>query len=103
MSGETIKRRNPMGNNAERSVNKRRSVTLTQETDDTFRVQSWTNSSELSVGMIISRKKLNQWCGIPGVEIRVPGFTPAAESDAQQMDLFTKSEVRALKAVIATP
>ena len=77
---------------------KRRTIVLTQESENSFRVKSWSNSSELTVGMIVSRAKLNQWCGIPGVDVRVPGMTPPAESD-QQLDLF-ESKVR--KAVIAS-
>ena len=77
-------------------------MTLTQETEDTFRIKSWTNSAELSVGMIVTRAKLNKWCEMPGVEIRVPGWTPAADDD-RQLDLFTKAEIKAIKSVIATP
>jgi hypothetical protein len=52
--------------------------------------------------MIVTRAKLNKWCEMPGVEIRVPGWTPAADDD-RQLDLFTKAEIKAIKSVIATP
>jgi len=91
-----------MANTAEEVVRKRRRVVLTQDGENTFRVKSWTNSAELSVGMIITRAKLNKWCRMPGVEVQVPGFTPE-EDDGRQLDLFTKAEVKAIRTVIATP
>ena len=85
---------------------KRRTITLTQEPDDTFRVKSWSNSAELSVGMIISRARLKKWMDMPGVEIRVPGMTPPSE-DTRQLDLFDQvqqevKQQKVKKAVIAS-
>ena len=74
-------------------------VVLTQESEDCFVVQSWSNSSQLTVGQKITRHKLNKWVEMPKVNIRVVGWTPPTEDG--QLDLFTKKEVKAIKAVIA--
>ena len=79
---------------------KQRTITLTQETDNSFRVSSWSNSAELAVGMIISRAKLDAWCAMPGVQVNVRGMTQVADS-GQQSALFPKAGLKAVTAVIA--
>lgn len=58
-------------------------VNLTQEPNPgLFRVVSFSNTVQLSIGQIVPVAKVEDWCCIPRVNVRVIGLT-AAQTDEQ--------------------
>lgn len=68
------------------------SITLTQETDGkSFRVASFSNTHQLTVGMIVDRDRVEKWIDLPGVSVNVRGMTPDNSNEAQT-DLFESAK-----------
>lgn len=62
------------------------SVVLTQEPESGFfRVQSFTNTVQLSIGQIVPAAKVGEWCTIPRVNVRVVGLTRTETEDSQTL------------------
>jgi hypothetical protein len=61
------------------------SIVLTQEPDpDLFRVKAFAETSQLTVGMVVTRERFAKWLALKGeVSVRVVGLTPPENSGEQ--------------------
>ena len=48
-------------------------ITLRQTADGNFRVEKFSNTSQLSIGQLISRDQVSQWTVMNGVDFQVAG------------------------------
>lgn len=63
-------------------------IAVSQEQDGRFRVASFTNTAELTVGLVVNRDRLARWVNLPHVTVRVVGMTPEASATEDQPDLL---------------
>lgn len=61
-------------------------INLTQEPEgNAFRVVSWTNSTQLSVGQVVPAAVVAGWCERANIQVNVMGLTPVAQ---ESLDLI---------------
>jgi hypothetical protein len=61
-------------------------ITLTQEdSPGLFRVQSFTNTIQLSIGMLVKVESVEQWCATPRINVRVVGKTNPDTNETPQL------------------
>ena len=62
-------------------------IRLTQEPEgNQFRVVSWSNSTQLSVGQLIPAARVSEWCAAPRIQVHIVGMTPQEENQPLLLD-----------------
>ena len=59
-------------------------VTLREAGPGLYRVENYTNTTQLTIGMMVPRERVAEWCGMKRVNVVIAG---RVEDDEEQLEL----------------
>ena len=62
-------------------------IILRQAGNGLFQVERFTNTTQLSIGMLVPVKRVTEWCAMTRVQIEVIGMVKQPETDSEPLEL----------------